>query len=269
MESLKNKVAVVTGGSDGIGRAIVLALLRQGCKVATCARNYDKLYALKASHPDEDSLFIYTADVSKEQDCEIFIEKTIEQFGTIHILVNNAGVSMRGLFMDTELDTFRKLMDVNFWGNLYCAKLALPHIIKNKGSLVGISSIAGFRGLPGRSGYSASKFAVNGWMEALRTELLETGVNVLTVCPGYTASNIRSAALTENGMPQGSSPLDEDEMMSADECAEFILEAIEKRKRTLILTGTGKRTVILNRFFPTLTDKLTRKFYYKDGRLIK
>lgn len=269
MDSFKDKVAVVTGGSDGIGRAIVLALLRQGCKVATCARNYDKLYALKSTHPDEHTLFIYAADVSKEQDCAMFFEKVIQQFRTIHILVNNAGVSMRGLFMDTDLNTFRKIMDVNFWGNLYCAKFALPYIIKNKGSLVGISSIAGFRGLPGRSGYSASKFAVNGWMEALRTELLETGVNVLTVCPGYTASNIRSAALTEDGKPQGASPLDEEEMMTAEECAEYTLEAILKRKRTLILTGTGKRTVILNRFFPTLTDKLTRKFYYKNGRLIK
>ncbi|MBS1730181.1 MAG: SDR family oxidoreductase [Bacteroidetes bacterium] len=269
MEFFKNKVAVVTGGSEGIGRAIVLALLRQGCKVATCARNYDKLYALKSSNPDEHSLFIYAADVSNEMDCAHFFEKTIQQFGTIHILVNNAGISMRGLFLETNLDTFRKLMEVNFWGNLYCAKLALPYIIKNKGSLVGISSIAGFRGLPGRSGYSASKFAINGWMEALRTELMETGVNVLTVCPGFTASNIRNAALTEDGKPQGSSPLEEQELMTADECAEYIVEAIEKHKRTLILTGTGKRTVILNRFFPTLTDKLTRKYYFKNGRLVK
>ncbi len=269
MKSLQYKVAVVTGGSDGIGRALVLALLRQGCKVATCARNYDKLYALKASHPDEHTLFIYTADVSKEQDCVLFIQHTIQQFGTIDILINNAGISMRGLFMDTQLEVFHKLMNVNFWGNIYCAKAALPYILKNKGSLVSISSIAGIRGLPGRSGYSASKFAVNGWMEALRTELLDTGVHVLSVYPGYTASNIRQAALTEDGSTQKESPLDEGELMTAEECAEHILEAISKRKRTLILTGTGKQTAFMNRFFPSLTDKLTRKFYFKDGRLIK
>jgi len=176
---------------------------------------------------------------------------------------------MRALFKDTDLNTLKRVMDINFWGTVYCTKFALDSILKNKGSIVGMSSVAGYRGLPGRSGYSASKFAVNGWMEALRTELMETGVNVMWVCPGFTKSNIRNAALDKNAKPQGESPLKEEKLMSAEECAKHIIKAIEKRKRTLVLTFTGKETVYMNKFFPSLTDKLTRRFFFKNGELIK
>jgi short-subunit dehydrogenase len=124
-------------------------------------------------------------------------------------------------------------------------------------------------GLPGRSGYSASKFAVNGWLESLRTELLESGTNVMWVCPGFTTSNIRNVALNSRRKSQGEGPMDEDKMMSAEECAQHILDAIEKRKRTLVLTFTGKRTVFMNRFFPSMADKLVRKFFFKNGELVK
>jgi short-subunit dehydrogenase len=134
---------------------------------------------------------------------------------------------------------------------------------------VGISSIAGYRGLPGRSGYSASKFALNGWLESLRTELLDSGVHVLTACPGFTTSNIRVAALNKLGEAQGETPMDESSMMSAEECAQHILRAMENRKRTLILTFNGKRTVFLNKWFPALADKLVRNFFYKNGQLVK
>lgn len=268
MSQFLNKVVVVTGGSDGIGKALVEAFLQQGAKVATCGRNYDKLYQLQSTHSGQ-PLFIHTADVSKEQDCKQFIDQVIKSFGTIDILINNAGVSMRALVEDVELDTIRKVMDINFWGTVCCSKFALPHIIKNKGTIVGVSSIAGYRGLPGRSGYSASKFAVHGWLEALRTELLDSGVNVMWVCPGFTSSNIRNAALNKAGQSQGESPMDEGKMMSSEECAQHILKAIEKRKRTIVLTFTGKETVFLNRFLPSLADKLVRKFFFKNGELVK
>ncbi|MEO6904750.1 MAG: SDR family oxidoreductase, partial [Ginsengibacter sp.] len=202
-------------------------------------------------------------------DCKNFIEKVIEKYKGLDILINNAGISMRALFKDTDLETLKKVMDINFWGTVYCTKFALDSILKNKGSIVGMSSVAGYRGLPGRSGYSASKFAINGWMEALRTELLESGVNVMWVCPGFTKSNIRNAALDKNSNPQGESPLKEEKLMSAEECAKHIIKAIENRKRTLVLTFTGKETVFMNKFFPSLTDKLTRKFFFKNAELIK
>ncbi len=264
----QNKVVVITGGSEGIGKALVDIFLQHGAKVATCGRNYDKLYQLQSAHSSL-PLFVHTADVSKEADCRNFIEAVVKSFGTIDILINNAGISMRSLFAEVDLDTIRKVMDVNFWGTVYCTKFALPCIIKNKGTILGVSSIAGYRGLPGRSGYSASKFAVNGWLESLRTELLDSGVNVMWVCPGFTTSNIRNVALNSEGKSHGESPMDEDKMMSAEECAIHILDSIEKRKRTLVLTLTGKRTVFMNRFFPSLADKLVRKFFFKNGELVK
>jgi short-subunit dehydrogenase len=268
MDQMQDKVVVITGGSDGIGKALVELYLNKGAKVATCARNYQKLYQLQAANTGK-PLFIHATDVSKETDCKGFIDAVIKEFGTIDILINNAGVSMRALVQDVDFDTIRRVMDINFWGTVYCTKFALDHIIKNKGTIVGVSSIAGYRGLPGRSGYSASKYAVNGWLEALRTELLESGTNVMWVCPGFTSSNIRNAALNSKGESQGESPMDESAMMSSEECAGHIANAIEKRKRTLVLTFTGKRAVFMNKFFPALADKLVRKFFFKNNELVK
>ena len=264
----QNKIIVITGGTDGIGKALVTQFLNRGATVATCPRTSEKLSDLKNEFVGK-PLFTMVADVSKEEDCKSFIEKIIEKYKGIDILINNAGISMRALFKDTDLNTLKRVMDINFWGTVYCTKFALDSILKNKGSIVGMSSVAGYRGLPGRSGYSASKFAVNGWMEALRTELLESGVNVMWVCPGFTKSNIRNAALDKDAKPQGESPLKEEKLMSAEECAQHIIRAIEKRKRTLVLTFTGKETVYMNKFFPSWTDKLTRKFFFKNGELIK
>jgi short-subunit dehydrogenase len=264
----KDKVVVVTGGTDGIGRALIDTIVPLGAKVATCGRNHDKLYSLQMQYAGI-MLHAEVCDVSIESDCKKFIESTVETFGGIDILVNNAGISMRALVKDADTDVIRKVMDVNFFGAVYCTKFALPHIISRKGTIVGISSIAGYRGLPGRSGYSASKFALQGWLEALRTELLEDDVNVMWVCPGFVTSNIRNAALTEQGAPQGESTMEEGKLMTAAECAHHIIHAIEKRKRTLVLTFTGLRTVLMNKFFPSLTDKMVHKFYFKSGKLIK
>ncbi|MEO7264206.1 MAG: SDR family oxidoreductase [Ferruginibacter sp.] len=267
-EFFKNKVVAITGGSEGIGKALVELLLPMGAKVATCARNQDKLYDMQVRHTTL-PLHCVVADVSNYNDCQLFIESTIKQFGGIDILINNAGISMRGLFKDAEVDVFRKLMDINFFGSLYCAKLALPSIIERKGTIAGISSIAGYRGLPGRSGYSASKFALNGWMEALRTELIDDEVNVMWISPGFTRSNIRRTALNSKGEIQGESPLNESQLMSAEKCAHHILKAIEKRQRSLVLSYQGKQTLFVNKFFPKWADKLVHKFFFKNGVLVK
>ncbi len=263
-----NKVVAITGGSDGIGKALIETLLPLGAKVATCARNPDKLHDLKATFP-EMPLHCVVADVSNYEDCKLFIDGTLETFGCIDILINNAGISMRAELMDVDVSVIKKLMDINFMGSVYCTKLALHSIIAQKGSIVGISSIAGFRGLPGRSGYSASKFALNGWLESIRTELMPLDVNVLWVCPGFTKSNIRNAALNKNAQQQGESPLQENELMSAETCAMHILTAIQKKKRTCVLTFKGKQTIFINKFLPQLADKLVRKFFYHNGKLVK
>lgn len=263
-----DKVILVTGGTDGIGKALVNALMRQGAKVVACGRNYDKLYQLQTVYAGK-PLLALSADVRNESDCKQLVAQTIKNYGKIDVLINNAGISMRALFSETSLETLHKVMDTNFWGAVYCTKYALPYLINQKGTVVGISSIAGYRGLPGRSGYSASKFALQGWMEAIRTELMDSGVNVMWVCPGYTRSNIRNAALNKNSEPQGETPLNENFLMSPEECASHILTAIEKRKRTLVLTRQGKETVLLNRFLPSFADKMVHKFFFKNGVLIK
>lgn len=263
-----DKVVVVTGGTDGIGKALVDALISLGAKVATCGRNHDKLYRLQAEYPSA-ALHTMVADVSSENDCRRFMETTIKVFGGIDILVNNAGVSMRALLKEADTEVIHKVMDINFYGTVYCTKYALASLIARKGTIVGVSSIAGYRGLPGRSGYSASKFAVQGWLEAIKTELVADGVHVMWVCPGFTTSNIRNAALNKEGSSHGETPMDESKMMSAEECAQHILKAIRKKKRTLVLTFTGKRTVFMQKFFPKLADKLVYKFFFKEGKLVK
>ena len=260
-----NKIVAITGGSDGIGKALVEKYLQAGAKVATCGRNAEKLKLLG----NHNNLLTIVADVAKQEDCKHFIAETKKKFGKIDILINNAGISMRGHFNETHPDVLIKLMEINYFGVVYCTHYAINDIIENKGSVVGISSIAGFRGLPGRSGYSASKFALNGFLESLRTEMLPHDVHVLTACPGFTKSNIRNTALNKDGNTEGESPLDESSLMTAEETADEIIAAIKNRKRTLVLTFKGKQTVFMNKYFPSLTDKLTYNFFYKNGKLVK
>jgi short-subunit dehydrogenase len=268
MSNFTNKIVVITGGSDGIGKALVAQFLALGAKVATCGRNENKLSLLAAEFPSS-NLFTAQVDVSKQDQSEAFIKQVVDNWGRIDVLINNAGISMRALVSEVSIQTLQNVMDINFWGTVYCTKAALPSIQQNKGVIVGVSSIAGYRGLPGRSGYSASKFALNGWLEALKTELYASGTHVMWVCPGFTTSNIRNAALDKNAKAQGESPMDEGAMMSSEQCAMHIIQAIEKRKRSLVLTFTGKRTVFMNKYFPAWADKLVHQFFFKDGVLVK
>ena len=268
MSNFTDKIVVITGGSDGIGKALVAQFLALGAKVATCGRNENKLSLLVAEFPSS-NLFTAQVDVSKQDQSEAFIKQVVDNWGRIDILINNAGISMRALVSEVSVQTLQNVMDINFWGTVYCTKAALPSIKQNKGVIVGVSSIAGYRGLPGRSGYSASKFALNGWLEALKTELYASGTHVMWVCPGFTTSNIRNAALDKNAKAQGESPMDEGAMMSSEDCATHIIHAIEKRSRSLVLTFTGKRTVFMNKYFPAWADKLVHHFFFKDGVLVK
>lgn len=268
MSNFTDKIVVITGGSDGIGKALVAQFLALGAKVATCGRNENKLSLLAAEFPSS-NLYTAQVDVSKQDQSEAFIKQVVDNWGRIDVLINNAGISMRALVSEVSVQTLQNVMDINFWGTVYCTKAALASIQQNKGVIVGVSSIAGYRGLPGRSGYSASKFALNGWLEALKTELYASGTHVMWVCPGFTTSNIRNAALDKNAKAQGESPMDEGSMMSSEDCATHIIHAIEKRKRSLVLTFTGKRTVFMNKYFPAWADKLVHHFFFKEGVLVK
>lgn len=268
----KNKVIIVTGASSGIGKACAEEFAKRGANLVLAARQYVTLCEITADLENKYGIkaVAVQTDVSKEEDCKLLIKQALITFNRIDILVNNAGLSMRALFDELDLSVLKNLMDVNFWGTVYCTKYALPEILKAKGSIVGVSSIAGYRGLPGRTGYSASKFAMNGFMESLRTELLKTGVHVMVACPGFTASNIRVTALAKDGASHGETSMEEGKMMSADTVAHTIADGIVARKRTLIMTGQGKLTVWINKLLPALADKLVFNHFTKEkNALIK
>lgn len=257
---MNKKTVIITGGGSGIGKACALKFAQQGFNVVISGRNETKLLSaadeIKKLNAE---VFPIVADVSKEEDCRRLIEETIRKFGGVEVLINNAGISMRAVFNETDLEVLKKIINTNFWGAVYCTKYALPHLLKNKGTVAGISSIAGKAGLPGRTGYSASKFALEGFLESLRIENLNTGLHVLTVCPGFTESNIRNTAISKDGTPQGESPREEKKMMKAEEVADRIYDAVISRKREIVLTTEGKLTVLLKKFFPSLLDKMIYK----------
>ncbi|RYY35230.1 MAG: SDR family oxidoreductase [Sphingobacteriaceae bacterium] len=263
---LKDKVIIVTGASSGIGKAMAIEFAKRGANLVLGARQYVTLCEIAQSLEKEFSIkaVAVACDVTKEDDCALLIKQAVITFSKIDVLVNNAGITMRALFNDVNVDVLKHLMDVNFWGTVYCTKYALPEITKTKGSIVGISSIAGYKGLPGRTGYSASKFAMNGFLDALRVENVKTGVHVMTAAPGFTASNIRNMALGIDGSQQGESNMDESKMMPAEEVAKLIANGIENRTRTLVITGQGKLTVLLNKLLPGFLDNMVYNVFAKE-----
>ena len=259
----QNKVIIITGASSGIGLASAKLFASYGARLSLAARSLDKLEAV-AKEIGTDNVLCVKTDVSVEADCRNLIEQTVSRFGRIDILVNNAGLSMRALFRDLDLSVVKSLMDVNFWGTVYCTKLALPYLLEAKGSVVGVISIAGYAGLPGRTGYSSSKYAIRGFLDTLRIEHLYDGLHVMVFAPGFTASNVRNAALTADGSRQGKTPRDEGRMMTAEKVAEYMAKGLARRKSEMILTPIGKLTVFMNKWFPRLTDRLEFSYMAKE-----
>lgn len=256
-----NKVVIVTGASSGIGEAVAREFALNGSKVVLAARNENSLAKITTEliSAGHDAIYVKT-DVSVEEECKRLIEKTLEKYGTVDILVNNAGISMRASFDDVEMMVLHRLMDTNFWGTVYCTKYALPYLVKNKGSLVGVSSVAGFHGLPGRTGYSSSKFAMHGFLETIRIENLNKGLHVMIIAPGFTATEIRKHALNADGSEQGKSPLDEGALTTPEYVAKWVLKGIRKKKRNKILTWSGRLTALFQRIIPDFVDRA----YYNE-----
>ena len=262
---LKDKVVIITGATSGIGEACAFVFGAQGAKILLTGRSQVKLDNVlhRLQNQGIDAIGIL-ADAASLEDNRKMAEKAIKHFGRIDILVNNAGISMRALFEDLDLEVFHKVMDTNFWGSVYATKFCLPQILENKGSIVGVSSINGYRGTPARTAYTASKYAMNGFFESLRTEVMKKGVHVLVACPGFTASNIRNNALTADGTVQGESPREENKMMTSEEVAKEILKATLARKRDIILTRQGKLAVFLNKWIPGIMDRVVYNHMAKE-----
>lgn len=260
-----SQTVIITGASSGIGEALAYRAAELKFNICLAARNREKLNLVKANCEKLGAqVIVVQADVQIEADCVRIINDTVVAFSGIDILINNAGISMRALLKDCDLAVIKQVMDINFWGTVYCTKFALPHLLHSKGTVVGVSSIAGIKGLPARTGYSASKFAMHGFLESLRIENLKTGLKVLIACPGYTASNIRNSALNQDGQSQSESPFDESKLMPAETVAVKIFEGIEKKKNYIYLSFQGKATLFLSKFFPKLLDKLVYQTVAKE-----
>jgi dehydrogenase/reductase SDR family protein 7B len=255
-----SKKVVITGASSGIGKALAIHAAQLKYSISICARNSQALEEVASICRNLGAtVYTHTTDISQLESCQQFIENSAKQLGGIDILINNAGMSMRANFAQTQPEVIEKIIQVNLFGAMYCTRYAMPYLLASKGSVVGISSIAGFVGLPGRTGYSASKFALHGFLEALRTENLHTGLHVLIACPGFTASNIRNTALNAQGKAQGESPREEQKMMTAEEVASITWDAIHKRKNIIIMTFQGKLSYWMQIFFPNFLRKSVYK----------
>lgn len=263
--NFSEKVVVVSGASSGIGAEIAVQLANKGAIVVLASRNTDNLEVVcdKCRINSPDSVYI-TTDVSSESECKSMIDQTIELFGRIDVLISNAGVSMRAMVNDCDTDVLKKVMDTNFWGAVYLTKYALPHLLKSKGMIVAISSISGIKALPGRSAYTASKFALNGYMETLKIENLYTGIHVMVALPGFTATNIRKSALNGHGVNQEESPRNEKKLMPSSKAAANIIKGMEQKKDMVILTGVGKALFWLNKFFPGFVNRKVYEDFEKE-----
>ncbi len=268
---MKDKVVIITGGSSGIGLALAEKFGSEGSKIVITGRNAQNLQkAAELLQTKGIQILAIQADSTIMADNQRMVEETIRRFGAIDVLVANAGISMRAYFEDTDMEVIRKVLETNFFGAVNSIKVCLPHLLKTRGYVIGISSVAGLRGLPGRTGYCASKFALHGFLESLRTEMLGRGVTVMTVSPGYVASNIRATALLADGSAQGYSPRNEANMMSAEQCARIIYRAALRRKKIVTLTLKDKITILLNKFFPVLMDKIVFKaIASEEGSIVK
>ena len=265
MKNFQGKTVIVTGASSGIGEALAREFAALGANVVLGARSVQQLQLIVGEIRERGGQATYCAcDVVKEEECRELIETAVKEYGGVDVLICNAGLSMRAIFDDVDLQVLHRLMDVNFWGTVNCCKYALPYLQQAKGSIVGISSVAGLHGLPGRTGYSASKYAMTGFLETLRIENLKKGLHVMVACPGFTASNVRVAALTANGSQQGETPRDESKMMTPEEVAKIVVRGIRRRKRLCLMEIEGRATHFVKKFAPAFLDKMFYKVMAKE-----
>ncbi len=240
-------VIVITGASDGIGAEIARQLANAG-KAATAlvlaARDEAKLHLVAAQCQGfAAQTCVVKTDVGVQADCRNLVAQTLQKFGRIDALINNAGISAQALFEEVkegDLGWYEDLMRINLWGSVWCTHAALPHLKASKGSIVAVSSLAGLIGVPGRTAYCASKFAMTGFFEALRAELKGAGVSVTTAYPGVVATQIRYRGLNAAGVAAGSSGLREDDAMSVEECARLIITGMQRREREVVMSSKGK-----------------------------
>jgi short-subunit dehydrogenase len=263
------QVAIITGASSGIGEALALRLAAEGASLGLAARRADRLEAVaEACRQRGGRAVAIPTDVTDEHACRALVERTQHEYGRLDMLVNNAGLSVVAKLSDLhDLDLFRHVMNVNFYGALYCTYHALPHLIDTAGRLVDVSSMGGKLAIPYNTGYVASKFALGGLSNALRLELAGTGVSVTLICPHWVVSEFHESYLDRDGRRKGAAgrALYTPRTMTADRCAQITLEAARRRRRE-VLMGPGKPIVWLQAFAPALADGLIRGAFMRSVR---
>jgi NAD(P)-dependent dehydrogenase (short-subunit alcohol dehydrogenase family) len=258
VQAFRDRVVVVTGASEGIGRALALALAPHSPRLVLAARDAQRLDSLaqECRSAGADALAVPT-DVTDEAACRALVAAAVARHGRIDVLVNNAGATMWARFDAlTSLDVFERLLRVNFLGAVYCTRHALPHLRAARGRLVAVASVAGLTGVPERTAYAASKHAMVGFFESLRIELRGSGVSVTIVAPDFVVSEIHRRAMGPDGAPLGTSPMQEGRIMSADECARLMLRAIAARERLLITSSRGRLGRWMKLVAPEIVDRV-------------
>ena len=253
----QNRVVIVTGGASGIGLATCREFAKQGARIVMFDMDQNSLENCHKTFADKGyDILALECDVTDKDACQESINQVLNRFGQIDILFNNAGITQRGLFENTEINVFKKVMDVNFFGSLYCTKAALPSLIKSKGMIIVNESIAGVAPLLGRTGYSASKHALHGMFTSLRCELHCKGVHVMIVCPGFIKTNLQTRALGCNGKIASHEQTTVGKSDTPENVAKQIADGVVKKKSMLVLTFVGKLAYFVSRFFPLLYERI-------------
>jgi short-subunit dehydrogenase len=255
---VKDKTVWVTGASSGIGKALSEALAKLGAKLILSSRNEEQLQALKQSLANSEVHQVLPLDLSKPQEFENRVSTLADQ--TIDILVNNGGISQRGLARNIQLDVHRDVMEINYFGTIQLTQLVLPTLLQNQGMVVNISSVAGKVGGQSMSGYAASKHALIGYMDCLRAEETNNGLQVLNVCPGFVQTQISVNALTENGQPFGGVADSIAQGITAEECAQSVINAIKADKKEITVgKGLSRWAPVIKRISPNLLHKFAAR----------
>jgi len=258
---MKDRRIILTGASEGIGRALALALASRGARLALAARDRERLESLaqECRARGGEALAVPT-DVTNQQDLEWLVAETVKSFGGLDAVIHNAGITMWSRFDALQDFTiFERIMEVNYLAPVRLTALTLPHLRQSRGLIVAVASLAGLTGVPERSGYAASKHAMIGFFDSLRIELAGTGVDVSVVAPDFVVSEIHKRAIGPDGEPLGASPMMQQKIMTADECAARIVRAMEKRQRLLLMSRRGRLGRWLKLLAPAVIDRIAAR----------